>query len=1051
MTKFKRIPLRVILGAMFVFCTIVTASVVITVQYQFAKQAELQHVLNRYHSIAIGVSSNLSNLQNLAGNVTQTGAQMVALIDEDLTHKNIVVSLSKLVTKEPSLYSVFIAKENNDFYQLINLSDDSIRSRLGAKERDAWLLVVHQGDKRERRKRSIYYDKNFSVRSEVQGYSSFYPIQRSWYQNARNNEVYNTQPYLFHSIQLSGETFTTTVPGSDTVVGVDVLLSSIETQLTNRFITNNKQPEAEAFVYRANGRLIATNKNVDINEQIPFVTPLALTDKQREVVANTPELRVSNQNDWGPLDHAIAGRPAGYAIDLFKMISQMTGLQFKFINGRSWSELVRDFHNGNIDILHSLVDLDEFTPKGSVGGALYNAEFALLTLEKNNDINTLKQVLNERIGLIKGWSIQDDLYRAYPNMTIINYSSLHDAIDGVVSGEIIAVLDVKQVLRSKVQESFRQSLTINGVEDKLLANNFHYVMPEEMAPLVEIIDQAVDAITEEQLRELGNKWNQEGVAHSRYTFTPYPELVDYAKDPEFIDAVRLISLNGEEKYVYVSKLSYKDRRFFAVVVPKSYVMSGVYESTLLAAGTSLLVVVILLPVAWLFALPISNPIKSLRSQVKLIKQRDYDQVQRVHSRIEEIHQLGLSVIRGSHSFKEFEQRQNEFFDSMIQLIARAIDEKSHYTAGHCNRVPEIALMLAEAAEKSNKGGLDSFKFDNDEERREFRIAAWLHDCGKIATPEYVVDKGSKLETNYNRIHEVRMRFEVLWRDAQIEYLKDRLHELGVDEQSEQALRKEFDQLTEQFEFIANANVGGEFMSQQDIERLHELAQKEWTRYFDSGLGLSPLEDSRYHTKPTPNKEQLLSDQPEHVVKREQPFEVDPAFGINMQVPDVLYNHGELYNLSVQRGTLSAEERFKINEHMISGIKMLESIPFPPELKRVPRYATTHHETMEGTGYPRGLKGEELSIPERILVVADIFEALTAADRPYKKAKSLDEAINILFKMALGGHIDKEVFALLLTSDVYVSYAKKYLPDELIDQVDVERYLTQLKSEFKARG
>ncbi|GAK85248.1 ABC-type amino acid transport signal transduction systems [Vibrio ponticus] len=363
----------------------------------------------------------------------------------------------------------------------------------------------------------------------------------------------------------------------------------------------------------------------------------------------------------------------------------------------------------------------------------------------------------------------------------------------------------------------------------------------------------------------------------------------------------------------------------------------------------------------------------MREQVRLINQRQYSKVTRVHSRIEEIHQLGLSVMRGSHSLENFEKQQNLFFEAMIQLIARAIDEKSPYTAGHCNRVPEIALMLAEAAEISDSEPFKNFKFANDDERREFRVAAWLHDCGKIATPEYVVDKGSKLETNYNRIHEVRMRFEVLWRDAQIDYLLSRL-EKEVDLESD--LRSDLAALREEFAFIANANVGGEFMSDDDITRLKQLAEKEWTRYFDAGIGLSPLEETRYQPQQTPATEKLLSDKPEHIIEREQPFGDVAQFGINMEVPDKLYNHGELYNLSVRRGTLSTEERFKINEHMISGIKMLESIPFPPELARVPRYATTHHETLLGTGYPRGLNHIELSIPERILAVADIFEALT---------------------------------------------------------------------------
>ncbi|WP_322803897.1 transporter substrate-binding domain-containing protein [Vibrio alfacsensis] len=1043
MKKRTRISLRTVLGLMFVFCTLVTAGVAITLQYHFARKAELQHTLTRYQTIATGVSNHLSNLQNLAENVTRSGAQLVSVIGIDSAEKSIIIPLSKLLVREPSIHSIFVAKANNDFFQLINLSSNEIRSRVDAQPGDKWLLIVHRGVKQERRKVSIYYDENFVSRHTSEEFSNFIPTQRSWFENANYEDTYNTSPYLFNTLKVSGETFAIKVPESDTVVGVDVLLSSLEAQLTNRFVENKQAPEAEAFIYQANGRLIATNKMIDIEDRLPLVSPVNLTDEQRALVAQAAELKVSNQNSWGPIDYTVGGRPNGFSIDLFKMISEMTGLKFKFVNGRSWNELVTDFKNGNIDILQSIADQDDLSSIGVVGKPIYHAKFALLTKEENKHIHSLEQVKNSRIGLLKGWSIQDDLEEAYPEMTIINYASLHDAIDGVLNGDIVAVLDIRQILLNKVREVFRQNLVITLVNDSNLSNAFYYLASEEQKPLVEIINLAIDAITPEQRKELREKWFEGRTAESTYTFVPYEELLNFTKDPTFINSVRLESVHGVDKYVFVSKLTYKNERYFAVVIPEVYIMSGVNEVTLYAVGASLFVLALLIPVAWAMAKPISEPINSLRKQVRLVRDREYDKVQRVHSRIEEIHQLGLSVTRGSNALHQFEQRQNEFFESVIQLIARAIDEKSPYTAGHCNRVPEIALMLAEEAEKSNKGLFEAFAFENEEERREFRIAAWLHDCGKIATPEYVVDKGSKLETNYNRIHEVRMRFEVLWRDAQIQYLLEKLQDLGVQAQPGQDLQHELEALKEEFEFIAKANVGAEFMSEQDIERLHKLAEKEWTRYFDCGLGLSPLEETRYQPRPTPEREKLLTDRPDHIVEREHQFNLDPAFGINMTVPDKLYNHGELYNLSVQRGTLSAEERFKINEHMISGIKMLESIPFPPELERVPRYATTHHEAMEGFGYPRGLMGEELSIPERILAVADIFEALTAADRPYKKAKSLSEAISIMSKMALGGHIDKDVFKLLLTSGTYLSYAKRYLPDELIDDVDIDGYLEKL--------
>ena len=160
----------------------------------------------------------------------------------------------------------------------------------------------------------------------------------------------------------------------------------------------------------------------------------------------------------------------------------------------------------------------------------------------------------------------------------------------------------------------------------------------------------------------------------------------------------------------------------------------------------------------------------------------------------------------------------------------------------------------------------------------------------------------------------------------------------------------------------------------------------------------------------------------------------------MEVPAYLANLGEIYNLSVSRGTLTAEDRFRINEHMISTIKMLESLPFPEELSKVPRYASTHHETMRGSGYPRKLSGDQLSIPERILVVADIFEALTASDRPYKKAKTISEALDILHKMVEDNHVDRDCFELFVRDGVYLQYAREFLGAEQIDEVDVGRYL-----------
>lgn len=388
--------------------------------------------------------------------------------------------------------------------------------------------------------------------------------------------------------------------------------------------------------------------------------------------------------------------------------------------------------------------------------------------------------------------------------------------------------------------------------------------------------------------------------------------------------------------------------------------------------------------------------------------------------------------------------QEELMDSMIRMLAGAIDAKSAYTGNHCKRVPELAVMLAEAAGKVDQGSLAGFAFKSDDEWREFRVGAWLHDCGKITTPEHVIDKATKLETISNRIHEVRTRFEVLLRDARIAELE--AVAAGVQEaQARAAFARQRQQLLDDFAFIAECNVGGEFMTPDQRERLAVIGRQTWLRHFDDRLGISANEQTRRLRSEgpatLPATETLLADKPWHIVPRLDKRTQDPKYGFQIKVPEHLYNLGELHNLAVERGTLNEEERFKVNEHIIQTIIMLESMPFPKNLRRVPEYAGEHHETLLGGGYPRKKSPEQLSIPSRIMAIADIFEALTASDRPYKPIKTLSESVAILAALRDKGHIDADLFDLFLTSGVYRRFAEQFLKPEQTDEVDISSFVT----------
>jgi HD-GYP domain-containing protein (c-di-GMP phosphodiesterase class II) len=323
------------------------------------------------------------------------------------------------------------------------------------------------------------------------------------------------------------------------------------------------------------------------------------------------------------------------------------------------------------------------------------------------------------------------------------------------------------------------------------------------------------------------------------------------------------------------------------------------------------------------------------------------------------------------------QQLEALFESFIKLINTAIDDKSPYTGGHCERVPVLTMLLAEATNRTQTGPLKDFRM-SEKDTYELRIAGLLHDCGKITTPVHVVDKATKLQTLFDRIHLVDTRFEVLKRDAEIAKLKGE-----ISEEDYAARIRQFD---DDREFLRHCNIGGEFMSEELQERVRQVAAYQWTN--------------------TEGKQ------------------------------DDFLSEDEVANLNIRAGTLSDAERQIINHHIDVTIKMLESLPWPKHLKNVPEYAGGHHERMDGKGYPRGLTRDQMSVQARVMGIADIFEALTAKDRPYKKGKTLTESLTILGKFRLNGHIDPDLFDIFIREKVYLDYAKQFLDPEQIDEVDL---------------
>jgi HD-GYP domain-containing protein (c-di-GMP phosphodiesterase class II) len=335
------------------------------------------------------------------------------------------------------------------------------------------------------------------------------------------------------------------------------------------------------------------------------------------------------------------------------------------------------------------------------------------------------------------------------------------------------------------------------------------------------------------------------------------------------------------------------------------------------------------------------------------------------------------------------QQLEVLFESLIELINTAIDDKSPYTGGHCKRVPVLTMMLAESAHNAAAGPLTDFRM-SDKDRYELKIAGLLHDCGKITTPVHVVDKATKLQTIFDRIDLVATRFEALKREAEIEMLRAKIRSMEHGDEAsarraEEAYAGKIRQYDDDREFLRRTNIGSERMKPEDQARVSQIARYTWRN--ERGEAVRFL------------------------------------------------SRDEEDNLNVAYGTLTGAEREVINHHIVATIKMLEALPWPRHLLSVPEYAGGHHERMDGKGYPKGLTRDQMSVQARVMGIADIFEALTAKDRPYKKGKTLSESLAILGRMKEGGHVDPDLFDIFVRDKVYLRYAREFLDPEQIDEVD----------------
>ncbi|MFM2476426.1 HD domain-containing phosphohydrolase [Celerinatantimonas sp. MCCC 1A17872] len=1057
MHKLKHIAfsMRVTVFSLFITLSVLIIAVALGLQYYFAQSMAHDAAKTQFTHVSEAVSKEIYTIDNRATAVLMLLSQYLETekSTDSQAKRNLVKMMMQAMRQVPFLYAMYMGYPNGEFYELVNLdSSDIARHQLDANDDDRWVIIHIHATAKGRIRERFYYDSDFKLNHQKSDDSHYYANVRPWYTNALAKDiVIKTAPYLFNNTQSPGVTYAKRIPGTQNVIAADISLNTLGHYLQNNRVDNH----AETILFNRDGNTITSS--LKLAEQAAFikVKPIPLSDEEKNYIHSLGKLIVSSELNWPPFDFSSNGTPQGYSVDMVKLLAKKVGLKIIFSNGYNWSQLTSLFKEQNIDILHSIIN----TPDRKSWG-LYTKPYiklttaiAVLTHEKN--ITSLKELNGKTVAIPKGWALVELVKKNYPKINILEVKDSMDELLALQDKHADAAIDTTQVLRYLTDIHEINDVNIYELPNEHILNtnqNLSILVHQNQQQLRRILDKAIAAITTQERAYLKAKWLDESstskikralwagvVPHT--IFTKLTKQLS-ATSPNVITEGISIDNKDYTIYVHQMKANLGEQNYIGIMIPTADIqrpyMVKVYVSLLL----TLSLLILMSPILIYFSRMIVQPVKQLSIQNSHIKHREFNALKRVKSHITEINELSNSLHNMTISIAKHQEQQQKLLDSFIQLIAQAIDDKSPYTGKHCARVPDLAIMLAQAANHSDLPGFKDFDFDDKSKQYEFKISAWLHDCGKITTPEHIIDKGTKLETIYNRIHEIRTRFEVLWRDAQIDYWKGRAKgksEILLDT----LLEEKQAQIQDDFAFIAQCNVGSEHMDEAKIARIHQIASITWTRYFDDRLGLSPLEAkeaAKYPSADLPATEYLLANKPQHKFKWLHNPKYKMSDEIKMSIPTLSANIGEIYNLSIIRGTLTTEDRFRINEHIIATISMLESLPLPKELARVPDIAGGHHETLIGTGYPRALSAEDLPIEARILAVADVFEALTAADRPYKKAKTLSEALDILAQMVNEQQLDPDVFKLLLQSGVYKKYADKFLDPAQYDECDINKYL-----------
>ena len=992
-SRAARFPLHITLGTIFVAALVIFGVAVIAYGYIQGRRIELLGAHDLMGRIGRQLQSDITGLYQPAQGLVDITSKSEIWAGDTLEERlSALAPVAEALQLNSSISAFYVGNEEGDFFLIRTLGRHRVAGdALEAPTRSAYAIQsIERGRDATPEETLLFYDDQLELleRRPVES-TEFDPRKREWYrQGMASDAQIATDFYIFFTTGEVGLTFARRLAGGGGVVGADITLEDLENGVARERIT----PSTRIALTDRSGRVIALSE-----------TELTATLPTGADAGSITMPRLSELDD--PAYRGVAERLSG--------VEGSSRFELD-VGGESWLASVTTLptRSGEAVLLSTLIprrellaDVDRIRNRSlAISGVILALAIVLVLWISNNVSRSLRTLASEAANIRRF-----KLGRTFAATSRIS--------------EVAELGETMALMKDSLQRFFEISRALSAEKDQ---RRLLEMILREACKVAHADGGAILMFTEDEselevaILEIDRAGvHVGGTSGVEPPFAPVP--VD--SDPDVAGRVGLDGETARELATIRINDAVADLRFDLRRIHERF-NHGDYECRSV------------------MSVPLADQKGDLVGLMQLVNARDASGVIGVFDPEVVPFVEALSADAAvALDLRRLLKAQKDLLEAFIHVVAGAIDAKSPYTHGHCQRVPVIAKHLAEKAHEASSPPFHDFNLTEDE-WYELHIASWLHDCGKVTTPEYVVDKSTKLETLADRIHEVRTRFEVLWRDAEIDYLRGLAESAPADPEARQRLEERWEEIRDDWTFVAECNQGEIFMIEERLDRVRQIASQTWQRHLDDRLGLSHEELERKKRVPKTNlpaTETLLTDRPDHLIERsgDGPIFGDNPHNFDMDVPEHLYNLGEVYNLCVKHGTLTEEERFKINDHIIQTINMLGRLPFPRELKRVSDWAGNHHEKLDGTGYPRRIGAEDLSTPERIMALADVFEALTATDRPYMRPKTMSVALKIMATMRDGGHLCPDLFDLFLESGVWKDYGETYLQAEQMDEVNLE--------------